>query len=416
MNHSSAPEYWTLLLGSENLIIFFCYLIIGSVIAYGVWHNRKTCIDPMIIAISAIFFSCSAGHFFHAFGILLQVDILRWKVIIDMTTVIVAICFLSFYKSIDLLSRFSQVAASQIELKIKNEKLEQAMRELKNAQVHLVQNEKMSSLGRLVAGVAHEINNPVNFIYGNIIYIQEYTQKLLRVFQAYQVHYPNPPQTLQAELDDVEVDFIAEDLLKILTSINIGAERIREIVLSLRNFSRLDEAEFKQVDIHEGIDNTLLILQHRLKEKPEFPGIKIVKDYGQLSQVGCYAGQLNQVFMNLLANAIDALEQAYRKQRDTNLSRKNPNTVWISTQMITPDWVRIIIADNGIGMSEEVRSHIFEPFFTTKPIGKGTGLGLSISYQIVVQRHKGKILCDSSPGEGTKFIIDLPVHHPKQIA
>lgn len=280
--------------------------------------------------------------------------------------------------------------------------LQQAFTDLHNTQLQLVQTEKMSSLGQLVAGVAHEINNPVNFIHGNITCIDSYIQDLLKLIQAYQAHYPNPPQTLQATLDEVELDFLNEDLPKLLKSMKIGTDRIRQIVLSLRNFSRLDEAEFKAVDLHEGIDNTLLILQYRLKARPESPAIKVVKDYGQLPLVECYAGQLNQAFMNLLANAIDVLEESPQKTQ--------PATIWISTQVIADNRVQIAIADNGSGISETMRSRIFDPFFTTKPIGKGTGLGLSISYKIVMEKHHGKIYCDSTPGEGTKLVIEIPVH------
>ncbi|QSJ14259.1 HAMP domain-containing protein [Nostoc sp. UHCC 0702] len=293
--------------------------------------------------------------------------------------------------------------------------LEQALTDLHNTQLQLVQTEKMSSLGQLVAGVAHEINNPVNFISGNIYYIDSYTQDLLKLIQAYQAHYPNPPQTLQATLDKIELDFLNEDLIKLLQSMKIGTERIRQIVLSLRNFSRLDESEFKAVDLHEGIDNTLLILQHRLKARPESPAIEVVKNYSQLPLVECYPGQLNQAFMNLLANAIDALEESVRLQKTKAKPQTQPGTIWISTQVMADNWVEIAIADNGSGIPETVRSRIFDPFFTTKPIGKGTGLGLSISYKIVTEKHHGKMWCDSTLGEGSKFVISIPVHQPEAI-
>ncbi|AUT02747.1 ATPase [Nostoc sp. CENA543] len=284
----------------------------------------------------------------------------------------------------------------------RSEELQQALSDLHNTQLQLVQTEKMSSLGQLVAGVAHEINNPVNFIYGNIIHIDKYTQDLLKLLQAYQYQYPNPPQTLQKILDDIELDFLYEDLSKLLQSMRVGTQRIRQIVLSLRNFSRLDEAECKAVDLHEGLDNTLLILQHRLKDTSESFAIEVIKNYGQLPLVECYPAQLNQVFMNVLLNAIDAVEESAQQQTTAKL--------WISTQLIADNQVQILIADNGTGIPEKMRSRIFEPFFTTKPTGKGTGLGLSISYKIITEKHHGKMWFESRLGEGSEFIIAIPVH------
>jgi signal transduction histidine kinase len=292
------------------------------------------------------------------------------------------------------------------------EELQQTLNQLQTTQLQLVQTEKMSSLGQLVAGVAHEINNPVNFIHGNITHIDGYTQDLLRVVQTYATEYPNPSQTLQITLDEVELDFLSEDLAKTLRSMKVGTDRIRQIVLSLRNFSRLDESEFKAVDLHEGIDNTLLILQHRLKAKPDYPAIEVVKEYGQLPLVECYPGQLNQVFMNLIANAIDVLEETAQQQSKEGKPGK-PGRIRISTQVKSEYQVQIMIVDNGSGVPEKVRSRIFDPFFTTKPVGKGTGLGLSISHQIVSEKHKGTMWCDSTPGEGTKFVIEIPIRQPE---
>jgi signal transduction histidine kinase len=294
------------------------------------------------------------------------------------------------------------------ELSEKNTQLNAALEELHRTQTQMIQTEKMSALGQMVAGVAHEINNPVNFIHGNLEHIKTYAGDLLYLVQTYQQYLPNPPQTIQELIQAIDLTFLSEDLPNILRSMEVGTDRIREIVLSLRNFSRLDEAEFKAVDLHEGIDNTLMILRHRFQATADRPAIQVIKEYGTLPKIECYAGQLNQVFLNLLSNAIDALEEANQKLTFTEIDADR-NTIWIHTAVETGDRVKVTISDNGNGIAEKVRSHLFDPFFTTKPVGKGTGLGLSISYQIVTEKHKGKLWCDSIIGEGTKFCLEIPV-------
>lgn len=297
---------------------------------------------------------------------------------------------------------------SEATLRQQATELEQTLKELQNTQSQLIQSEKMSSLGQLVAGVAHEINNPVNFIYGNLVHLENYTQDLLKLVQLYQQEYPNSTLDILKFIADIDLDFFAEDVPKTLNSMKVGAQRIREIVLTLRNFSRLDEAEMKPVDIHEGIESTLLILQNSLKEKSAQSEIEVLKEYDKLPPIECYAGQLNQVFMNILANAVDAL----RQQEAEWLQLKNEkyfSLITIQTRLEQNSHVTIRIKDNGPGMSPDVKNRLFDPFFTTKPVGKGTGLGLSICYQIVVEKHGGKLECISQPGQGTEFLIEIPI-------
>jgi PAS domain S-box-containing protein len=288
------------------------------------------------------------------------------------------------------------------------QQLETALHNLQKTQAQLIQNEKMSSLGQLVAGVAHEINNPINFIYGNIGHVKSYTQDLLHLVRLYQQKYTQTNREIQEFIEDIQLDFLEEDLPKTLSSMKVGAIRIREIVLTLRNFSRHDEASMKSVDIHEGIDSTLLILQHRLQDKHNFPPIEIKKEYGDLPKIACYAGQLNQVFINIISNAIDALHQQ-NQQRSKAEIQQNPSCIAIRTQIENQERLIISIKDNGPGMTEEVRNKLFDPFFTTKPVGESKGLGLSISYQIVVDKHCGKIECYSAPNQGAEFVIEIPL-------
>jgi signal transduction histidine kinase len=296
------------------------------------------------------------------------------------------------------------------ELNEKNERLEQTLRELKLTQAQLIQTEKMSSLGQMVAGVAHEINNPVSFIYGNLNPASEYVRDLLKLIELYQEHYPEPADEILEEIETIELEFLSEDLQKLLDSMKVGAERIRDIVLSLRNFSRLDEAQMKSVDIHQGIDSTVMLLQPRLRKEGGRLGIEVIKNYSTLPLITCYASQLNQVFMNILTNAIDALLVA----RDCPENSQKQPTITISTEVTDRKSAIIRIADNGPGMRTEVLHKIFDPFFTTKPVGSGTGLGLSISHSIVVSSHGGKLTCVSAPGEGSEFIIEIPIA-PRQV-
>jgi light-regulated signal transduction histidine kinase (bacteriophytochrome) len=323
----------------------------------------------------------------------------------------------------------------------KAEQLAKTVTELNNTQAQLIQTEKMSSLGQLVAGVAHEINNPVNFIYGNLSHASEYSKDLLCLVDLYRQHYPNPNPEISECAEAIDIEFLATDLPKILGSMKVGVERIRQLVVSLRNFSRLDQAQKKGVDIHEGIDSTLLILQHRIKAQSDRDTVQIIKEYGNLPLVECYASSLNQVFMNLIGNAIDAIEMGQidrvvnvnslgastavtylsSQQLDVgtvdikvNTERLIPDSpspcIRIRTELIDEKTVGICIADNGHGIPKELISHIFNPFFTTKPVGRGTGLGLSISYQIVVEKHQGVLKCVSVPGQGTEFWIEIPLN------
>ncbi|MEG4090422.1 CBS domain-containing protein [Microcoleus sp. Pol12B4] len=305
-------------------------------------------------------------------------------------------------------------------LKNQAQQLEQTVRKLQQTQTQLVQTEKMSSLGQMIAGIAHEINNPVNFIYGNLSHASHYIKELFQLLELYQQHYPEPVSEIREAAAKMEVDFLVEDLSKILSSMQVGTERIRQIVVSMRNFSRSDQSNIKLVDIHEGLETTLLILQHRLKAHGAHPAINIIKEYGNLPLIQCCGGQINQVFMNIIGNAIDALDEEIQKgewaTRDgKNSPPSNPSsplsvpTITIRTEVVGGDFVAIRISDNGQGIPEEIRRQLFDPFFTTKPVGKGTGLGLSISYHLVVEQHGGRLDCVSEAGRGTEFAIEIPI-------
>lgn len=298
---------------------------------------------------------------------------------------------------------------SEAQSREQSTKLESAINELKDTQSQLVQSEKLSSLGLLIAGVAHEINNPVSFIYGNLTHLKNYTQDLLHMVEVYEKNYPEPVAEIEAEKEAIELDFLAKDLPEIIYSMNVGVERISQIVKSLRNFSRHDNSEMKPVNLHEGIDSTLLILNHRLKGNGKTHPIQIVKQYGNLPPVECFSGPINQVFMNIITNAIDALDDWNSRQTFQQIS-DNPSQITICTEVVG-NFVEIQIADNGPGITEEVKQRIFDTFFTTKPVGKGTGMGLSISYQIIVERHNGELYCTSEVGKGTEFIIKMPIAH-----
>ncbi|MDB9496480.1 PAS domain-containing protein [Spirulina major CS-329] len=289
--------------------------------------------------------------------------------------------------------------------------LEKLQRELQRTQSHLIQNEKMSSLGQLLAGVAHEINNPVNFIYGNLRHAEDYVNDILNLLALYQKGYPQPHADIVEEAEAMDLEFLVDDLPQIFSSMQMGADRIKEIVASLRNFSRTDETEVKSMNLHDGIESTLIILQNRLKPRSESPGIQIIKQYSNIPPIDGYPGQFNQVLMNILSNAIDALEE--RDQHRTYAEiEADPSIIKIATALHPPNYVELSLADNGPGIPTEIQSRLFDEFFTTKPVGKGTGLGLSISYKIITERHHGELVCQSTPGQGTEFIITIPIQHP----
>ena len=274
--------------------------------------------------------------------------------------------------------------------------LQQTLDKLQQTQAHLIHSEKMSSLGQMVAGIAHEINNPVNFIKGNIGYGFNYAQDLVELIELYQKNYPQPVSEIEEKIEDINFDFLKEDFLDLLNSMKVGVNRIKDIVRSLGIFSHLDKAEIKAVNIHEGIDGTLMILNHRLSGNQKCKDIEIVKEYGDIPLVNCYAGQLNQVFMNILSNAIDALQD-------------KGDLIIIRTQMQGNSWVKISIIDNGPGIEKDIQKKLYDPFFTTKEVGKGTGLGMAISYQIIVEKHGGSLNCLSELDRGTEFEIKIPI-------
>lgn len=299
-------------------------------------------------------------------------------------------------KNYQLQQAHDKLQQLNIQSTIKAEQLSEALRNLKIAQTHLIQTEKMSSLGQLVAGIAHEINNPINFIYGNLTYVSGYTQELIDLIHLYQQRYPDPE--IHKYTQDIELDFLTTDLPKVLSSMKTGADRVYQIVQSLQNFYRIDRAAIKQINIHDEIDSTLMVLSARLKTNDGYPNIKVSKHYGNLPLVECYPAQMNQVFMNILTNAIDALQ---------TLEAQPDKQIFIQTEITALKQVIIRVKDNGPGIAQEIIAKVFDPFFTTKPVGKGIGLGLSVCYQIL-QHHQGRIDIISELGQGTEVVIELP--------
>ncbi|MGM3304684.1 PAS domain-containing sensor histidine kinase [Anabaena sp. WFMT] len=299
-----------------------------------------------------------------------------------------------------------ELRESETQLRQRTLELEATLQKLQRTQSQLIQSEKMSSLGQLVAGVAHEINNPINFIFGNLIHANKYTQDLLKLLELYQINYPHPVNEIHEQVKLMELDFLQEDLPNLISSMTIGTERIQQIVDSLRTFSHLDQAELKPTNIHDGINSALMLLKHRFNNQPQISRIQVIKEYSDLPLIECFPGQLNQVFMNILINAIDALEGI--GIQNSRLPISEPK-IHISTHISNSDYITICIADNGLGMSAEIQQRVFDPFYTTKPVGKGTGLGLYISYQIINEQHNGSLKCISSPGKGAEFVIEIPI-------
>jgi signal transduction histidine kinase len=296
-------------------------------------------------------------------------------------------------------------------VELRTQELRNTLQELHRTQTQMLQSEKMSALGQMVAGVAHEINNPINFIFGNLAHAQSYVTDLLKLVELYQQKQVTSDRDVEEMAEAIELDFLVEDLPKLVGSMRVGAERIREIVNSLRTFSRLDEAEFKEVDIHDGIDSTLMILHHRTKGKPDQPTIEISKDYSPLPLIECYPGQLNQVFMNILSNALDAVEERFSTAgAAAAATAESQPMIHIQTRRTAEDTVTITIKDNGPGIAANLGDRLFEPFFTTKPVGKGTGMGMAISYDIISHKHQGYLTYTSTLGEGTEFTIEIPIH------
>jgi two-component system NtrC family sensor kinase len=315
--------------------------------------------------------------------------------------------------------------ASEQKFRHQAEQLEKALKQLKSTQAQLIQTEKLSSLGQLIAGISHEINNPINFIYGNLFHADNYIEQILELINLYRHYYPEPEPVIYLKLQEMNIDYLLEDFRNLMSSIRIGAERIHGLVQSLHKFSRVDGTERRYADLHAGIDGTLIILHNRLKANAHRPAIQVIKNYGQLPNIECYQGQMNQVFMNILTNAIDALEDIYLPKEETTSAdfawertwRKDTDwqpCIWITTAVSEDNQAMISIQDNAGGIPEHIRQRIFDPFFTTKPVGKGTGLGLSISYQIITENHGGKLECFTSEGHGTKFVITLPIFDPRE--
>lgn len=300
----------------------------------------------------------------------------------------------------------------QVQLQVQNEQLRQALGDLQKTQVELLQKEKMAALGQLVAGIAHEINNPISFISGNLSPAKAYINDLLRIIELYQQEYPEPTPALQAAIAEADLDFLVNDLEKLMGSMKTGVERIRSVILALRIFSRLDESDVKLVDLHEGVDSVLLLLQHRLNQERNLE-IQIIKEYGIIPSVTCYASQLNQVFFNIISNAIEALETAMKIGKfavnHASFGTEERPTIWVKTEVTAANTVIVRIKDNGLGIAEDAKPHLFEPFFTTKRIGQGMGLGLLTSYQIVTEKHQGHLTYSSVPGQGTEFMVEIPV-------
>ncbi|MEM9220506.1 MAG: ATP-binding protein [Cyanobacteria bacterium P01_F01_bin.150] len=297
---------------------------------------------------------------------------------------------------------------SNTDLEERGKALENALNDLQALQMKLIESEKMSALGIMVAGIAHEINNPVSFIYGNLDHANDYLINLFNLIHLYQKYYPEPVEEIQQEIDDIDLEFLSQDSKKLFQSMRVGADRICDIIKSLRTFSRLDESDFKIVDIHEGIDSTLTILNNRLRPSPKNPeGIQLIRNYeAALPKIHCYPGPLNQVFMNLIVNSIDALDELIEQGK---MPSSFVPQIEVSTRYCSPHDICIQVSDNGLGIPDTIRDKLFNPFFTTKAVGKGTGLGLAISYQIITEKHKGKLGYKSSPDQGTVFTIELPI-------
>jgi two-component system NtrC family sensor kinase len=395
----------------SNGVIALAYFSIPVLLISFVSQRKDIPFNWVFLLFGAFIIACGSGHLMDIWTL--------WHPNYWLAGVLKAVtAIISLYTALELVPLLPKLLAlpSPAQLEAANQELEQTLAKLQDAQTQLIHTEKMSGLGQLVAGIAHEINNPINFIYGNISHAKQYALDILEVLGTYEQAYPEPTPTVQAAREQVELAFVEQDLPKVLESIQLGADRIRKIVLSLRNFSRLDESEMKPVNIHEGIESTLLILQHRFKSTYGL-NIQVRREYGTLPLVECYPGQLNQVFMNILSNAIDALEERFHRQMSMPVSAELP-TITITTVVgenspTDNPQVVVQIRDNGIGVPSQMSQTIFNPFFTTKPIGKGTGLGLSISRQIIVEKHGGQINCCSTPGKETIVSITIPVRQFK---